>query len=95
MIAAIGSDRFVLGFRLAGIRDTTVADEENVVQRVREQKAAIVILDESLLESASDQDLLFLETSMQPIVVFLSEDVAAQQERLRREMRSTLGVDLL
>jgi V/A-type H+-transporting ATPase subunit F len=93
-IAVIGSEEFVLGFRLAGIRRVFVADEDNYQKVMAEAMA-----DEDIGILAVDaKDLGYLPTnirvrvtdSIQPVVV----PVGGDESDLREKVKRAIGVDL-
>jgi len=93
-IAVIGSEEFVLGFRLAGLKRVFVADENNYQSVIAEamSDAQIGIL------AVAAEDLKYLPyniksrvmDSIQPVVVPIGGDESDLRERVRR----VIGVDL-
>ena len=92
-IAVIGSEEFVLGFRLAGLKRVFVADENNYQSVIAEamSDAQIGIL------AVAAEDLKYLPyniksrvmDSIQPVVVPIGGDESDLRERVRR----VIGVD--
>jgi len=93
-IAVIGSEEFVLGFRLAGLKRVFVADESNYQSMIAEAMSDAQI---GILAVAAD-DLKYLPhniksrvmDSIQPVVVPIGGDESDLRERVKR----VIGVDL-
>jgi len=93
-IAVVGSEEFVLGFRLAGIRDVFVANESNYQSVIGEamSDAEVGIL------AVAAEDLNYLPQnvrsrvmdSIQPVIVPVGGDESDLRERVKR----VIGVDL-
>jgi V/A-type H+/Na+-transporting ATPase subunit F len=93
-MAAFGTDEFVLGFQLAGIRETIVAnDPENQVRELmKSDEIGIVIIDEPTLDRVSSYTRTDIMDSVKPVFIMLSDK--AEDESLRRMIRKSIGVDL-
>jgi V/A-type H+/Na+-transporting ATPase subunit F len=94
-IAALGTDEFVLGFQLAGIRDTVVAGddpEKQIREMMKSEDLGIVIIDEPTLDRVSDYARHDVMDSVKPVFIMLSDK--AEDESLRRMIRKSIGVDL-
>jgi len=93
-IAVIGSEEFVLGFRLAGLRQVFVATPENYEKRMLE---AVAVPEIGIL-AADSKDLALLSPnvrqrvldSIQPVVVPVGRD----ESDLREKVKRAIGVDL-
>ena len=95
-LVVIGSTEFLPGFALAGVHKSVLANDQNVLEKINEHKdAGIIILEEKLTQGMSFVQRETLETSLKPVIITLSKDGTRQQERLRRNIMNTLGVDLL
>ncbi len=93
-IAVIGSEEFVLGFRLAGLRRVFVADKDNyqdtITNAMSDRDIGILAVD--------DKDLAYLPAnvrakvmdSIQPVVV----PVGGDESDLREKVKRAIGVDL-
>ena len=94
-VAVLGGPEFVLGFQLAGIKDTiessedSLNDVENIIQR---DDINIVIIDEKILEKMDEHNRVRIEDSVKPVFIPLSTE--ATQEGLRRLIRKSIGIDL-
>jgi V/A-type H+/Na+-transporting ATPase subunit F len=101
-LAAIGSNEFILGFQLAGIRKTIELDpvnnqkadisSKNIKELVKEEDIGIVIMDENLLDAMSFFDRSDIENSLTPVFIPLSTKAA--QENLRKLIKKSIGVDV-
>ena len=93
-IAVIGSDEFVLGFRLAGIRRVFVANPDNYQEKMLEAMSqpsiGILAVDSKDLDNLSFQVRHKVMDSIQPVVV----PVGGDQSDLREKVKRAIGVDL-
>ena len=93
-IAVIGSDEFVLGFRLAGIRRVFVANPDNYLEKMLEAMSqpsiGILAVDAKDLDNLSFQVRHKVMDSIQPVVV----PVGGDQSDLREKVKRAIGVDL-
>ena len=94
-ISAIGGSEFVLGFQLAGIRDT-MEISGNYFDELKELKskkeAGVVIVDEKIMESLEPYQRAEIEASVEP--VFIPVSAKAEQDSLKRLIKKSIGVDL-
>jgi vacuolar-type H+-ATPase subunit F/Vma7 len=94
-ILAYGTNEFVVGFQLAGIR-TQEADEAGLDSEVlgilTEKKAGIVILDKKTSDMLAAETQEKLLQSINPVFVVLSEQESS--EELRMLIKKSIGVDL-
>jgi len=95
-IACLGSEQFILGFQLTGIRQTIKADENNFLDKVHEIKMkkeiGIVIVDEKLMEKLDSHDRTDIEDSVEPVFITLSTQ--ASSDNIRKLIIKSIGVDL-
>ena len=93
-IAVIGSDEFVLGFRLAGIRRVFVANSDNYQEKMLEAMSqptiGILAVDAKDLDNLSFQTRQKVMDSIQPGVV----PVGGDDGDLREKVKRAIGVDL-
>jgi len=96
-LAVIGSEEFVLGFQLAGIKEVIEADKSNIMNRIKEvismKKIGIAVVDQKLTEGIDRHDRAEMESSVSPVFVELSTKTA--QDNLRYLIKKSIGVDLL
>lgn len=93
-IAVIGSEEFVLGFRLAGLRRVFVATPEDYEKKMMEATS----IPEIGILAADSKDLQLLSPvfrqkvldSIQPVVVPVGKD----ESDLREKVKRAIGVDL-
>ena len=95
-IAVIGSDEFVAGFALAGVKHTIVADEGSVLEAVKQLKTqkeiTITVIEEQLLLKIDKLDRGDIESCISPVFVPLS--ISAAQDNLRYLIKKSIGVDI-
>ena len=93
-IAVIGSEEFVLGFRLAGLRRVFVAGEENyqeqMVAAMSDSNIGILAVDAKDLDYLTANYRTKILDSIQPVVV----PVGGNESDLREKVRRAIGVDL-
>jgi V/A-type H+-transporting ATPase subunit F len=93
-IAVIGSEEFVLGFRLAGIRRVFVAGAENYEKKIQEamssESVGILAVDSKDLQLLPPQIKQKVLDSIQPVVVPVGKDDSDLREKVKR----AIGVDL-
>jgi V/A-type H+-transporting ATPase subunit F len=93
-IAVIGSEEFVLGFRLAGLRRVFVATPENyekkILEAVASESVGILAVDSKDLQLLSPQLRQKVLDMIQPVVVPVGKDEGDLRERVKR----AIGVDL-
>jgi V/A-type H+-transporting ATPase subunit F len=93
-IAVIGSEEFVLGFRLAGLRRVFVATPENYEKRMLEaiatEAVGILAVDSKDLQLLSPQLKQKVLDMIHPVVGPVGKDEGDLRERVKR----AIGVDL-
>lgn len=93
-IAVIGSDEFVLGFRLAGLRRVFVAGKEDyqakITEAIEDPKIGILAVDAKDLDYLSANVRAKVMDSIQPVVV----PVGGDESDLREKVKRAIGVDL-
>jgi len=93
--AVLGSNEFIVGFQLAGIKDTMEATEMpiNDIKRFKEKKEhGVVVIEEKILEGLDKHQRLEVEDSVDP--VFIPVSTEAEQESLKRLIKKSIGIDL-
>lgn len=93
-IAVIGSDEFILGFRLAGVEKTYNPSNygEKIQELIDRQDLGIVVADENDLENLSERVKREVIQSVDPVVVTLSE--TPDSSRLNERIRKVIGADI-
>ena len=93
-IAVIGSDEFVLGFRLARLRRVFVATPENyqevMLKAMEEPDIGVLAADGKDLDLLTPQVKARVMDSIQPVVV----PVGRGETDLREKVKRAIGVDL-
>ena len=94
-IAVAGGSEFIVGFQLAGIRDTIeiTGDYFNQLKSMRNKKEiGIVVVDEKIMESLEQYQRLEIEASIEPVFIPVSAKV--EQDSLKKLIKKSIGVDL-
>ena len=94
-VAVLGGPEFVVGFRLAGIRDTFEISKDPMddIKKIKgDDEIDIVIIDDKILSQFDEHNRLSIEDSLKPVFIPLSTE--AKQEGLRRLIRKSIGIDL-
>ena len=97
-IAVIGNSEFILGFRLAGIRKTYAAENdekrnEYITSVLLDNEVGILVLNSSDMEKVPRRLRATLENSVKPTVIAIGgeeEGGLSMRERIKR----SVGVDL-
>jgi Archaeal/vacuolar-type H+-ATPase subunit F len=96
-IAVIGNSEFILGFRLAGIRKTYAAEnDEKLIQFITgaldDAEVGILVLNSKDMERVPRRLQVTLENSVKPTVIAIGgeEGGASMREKIKR----SVGVDL-
>ena len=94
-IVVVGSPEFIIGFRLAGVKDTIMASPDNIESRLQElfddESTGIVVLRFEDLSSIHPRVRERYWHSTKPVLVAIGSD---PQNDLREKIRRTIGVDL-
>lgn len=93
-IAAVGSEAFVLGFRLAGVNDVFAARPENIESIIRSTINAdsfgILIVHEEEVKQVSEAMKETMLRSIRPVII----KIGGEEEELRNKVKAAIGVDL-
>jgi len=94
-IAVAGPSEFIVGFQLAGIRDT-VELNENFFDGLKNLKSrkdlGVIVVDEKIMESLEPYQRMHIEASVEPVFIPVSTKV--EQDSLKRLIKKSIGVDL-
>ena len=93
--AVLGSNEFVVGFQLAGIKNTIEISKNPMddIDKLKNRKeVGVVVIDEKILESLDKHQRLKVEDSVDPVFIPISTKI--EQESMRRLIRRSIGVDL-
>jgi V/A-type H+-transporting ATPase subunit F len=96
-IAVVGSGEFVLGFRLAGIRKTYAAEDEErlkaaINRAMGDPEVGILVLNTADFERIPVRLRTTLENSIRPTVVAIGAEEGGIS--LREKIKRSVGVDL-
>ena len=94
-IAVVGGSEFIIGFQLAGIRDTIETDNAhfNELKNFKDRKdLGIVVVDEKIMENLESYQRMEIEASVEPVFIPVSTKV--EQDSLKRLIKKSIGVDL-
>ena len=94
-IAVAGQSEFIVGFQLAGIRDTVELkhDAFSEMKSLKNRKEfGIIIVDENIMDNLDSHQRIDIESSVDP--VFIPVSTKAEQDSLRRLIKKSVGVDL-
>jgi len=93
-IAVVGSEEFVLGFRLAGLRRVFIADKNNyqsiLTKAMADANIGVLAVDAKDLNYLPQNIRTKVLDSIQPVVV----PVGGDESDLREKVRRAIGVDL-
>jgi len=92
-IAVVGNRNFVLGFKLAGIRDTFIEDkiDERVNSLLMEKKVSVIVLQDTEYEKLSQDLKRKFSESIEPVVVPVGK---LGEEDVREKIKRAIGIDL-
>jgi len=91
----LGSNEFIVGFQLAGIKDTKEVSDNpmNDINNLKENKEiGIVVIDENIMENLEKHDRIDVEDSVDPVFIPVSTKI--EQDSLKRLIKKSIGVDL-
>lgn len=96
-IAVIGNSEFILGFRLAGIRKTYAATDderlnEHITSVLQDPEVGILVLNSTDMERLPRRLLSTLENSVRPTVIAIGGSEGDMS--LREKIKRSVGVDL-
>ena len=94
-IAAAGGNEFIVGFQLAGIRDTIEIGNNpfNELKNLKNRRdIGVIVVDEKIMESLESYQRVEIEASVEPVFIPVSTKV--EQDSLKRLIKKSIGVDL-
>ncbi len=95
-MAIIGSDDFVTGFQLAGLKHSFVVTDKEIDEKVNRlignQDFGVLVMEEKDFQALSFNTKKRLEKAVTPVIVTLSE--TGQEVSLREMIKQNVGVDL-
>jgi V/A-type H+-transporting ATPase subunit F len=94
-IVVVGTPEFVIGFRLAGVKDTIAVSTDDIERTVlglfEKESTGIVVLNYSDIQNIHPKVRERLWQSTKPVMVAIGSD---PQNDLREKIRRTIVVDL-
>ncbi|MBL7055425.1 V-type ATP synthase subunit F [Candidatus Woesearchaeota archaeon] len=94
-VAVLGSNEFVVGFQLAGIKNIVEATDDhfNDIKEIKNKEGVgIVVLEQKIMDSLDEVQRQEVEDSVEP--VFIPVSIELEQESLKRLIKKSIGVDL-
>lgn len=95
-IAVVGNSDFVIGFRLAGIRKTYEASQNELEAKIHsllnDKNVGILIVHNDDMKKLSPHMQKILEDSVEPTVIAIGG--AGKSTSLREKIKTAVGVDL-
>jgi V/A-type H+-transporting ATPase subunit F len=96
-IAVIGNSEFILGFRLAGIRKTFAAENDEklsecITNVLQDAQVGILVLNSSDMERIPRRLRSTLENSVKPTVIAIGGEEGGLS--MREKIKRSVGVDL-
>ena len=94
-IAVVGSNEFVVGFQLAGIKDVieVTGNYFNELKNLKNTKEiGIVVVDEKIIENLELHQRMEIEASVDPVFIPVSTKI--EQDNLKGLIKKSIGVDL-
>lgn len=90
----IGSDEFVLGFRLAGAKKCFVGRKEQadelLLNALQDPSAGVILVEEAFFEQLSQKSRETIRERISPVVL----EIGLGESDLRDKVRRAVGVDL-
>ncbi len=94
-MSVLGSNEFVVGFQLAGIKDTVEVSNSpiNDIEKLKNRKEiGIIVIEEKILDNLDKHQRLKIEDSVDPVFIPVSTKI--EQGSLKRLIKKSVGVDL-
>ncbi len=100
-IAVVGERALVLGYRLLGCtecyEETGEDGAKRIISLLKRDDIGIIIASDTIRDSMSQQDLEKVESTIQPLVVFVPSTAGVKKpegEVLREYVKRVLGIDI-
>lgn len=97
-IAVLGEREIALGFRLLGVTNAFIADNERTSEKFNELfrsgSFTFIMVSESLKKFMDRRTLDLIETSTVPLVVFIPLPGGGDEESIEKFAKRVLGVDI-
>ncbi len=96
-IVVLGKPDFIIGFELAGIKDTIVADNNDMKTKLSEalknRDIGILVMHKADVEALPQRLQDNFDSSVRPVTVMVSEETTSD-DRLRKQIKKAIGVDV-
>ena len=96
-IVVLGKKNFVIGFELAGIKDTIIVDDTTIKQKTLEalqnKEIGILVMHKTDVDNLGEREQEKFEKSIRPTTVVVTEDETSD-ERFRKQIQEAIGVDV-
>jgi len=100
-LAIVGDRELVIGYRLIGIDDTFIVDDETAVKKIEELYSSgefgLVIASDSVKAKLSRKFLKEIEGSIEPLILFMppqKETVEEDEESIAALAKRVLGINI-
>ncbi|MCK5038862.1 MAG: V-type ATP synthase subunit F [Thermoplasmata archaeon] len=94
-LAVLGSETFVLGFQLVGIRKVHIIGDEDIELKLsdimQDEEVGIVVIHNSSLQKLSEEARRKFLDSVSPVVVAVGTE---EENDLREKVKRVIGIDL-
>lgn len=95
-IAVIGNPNFVLGFRLAGIRETYIEEDRGRLEQkldvlLHRGSASILVVQDTDFKMLSPGMRRKLNKSVEPVIINVGK---LDEENIREKIKKAIGIDL-
>lgn len=95
-IVIVGEEKFVMGFRIAGLNKTFSLNEEHPDSTIKELTSnpdvGLIIIDQDSVDKLKPETRGTVTNSVEPVFLVISEDDS--QDELRSMIKKSIGVDL-
>ena len=93
-VGVIGSEEFVLGFRLAGVKrcfeGRAEQAEDMLARAMKDESTGVIVVEETFFERLSQRSREELRERISPVVL----EIGLGESELRAKVRRAVGVDL-
>jgi V/A-type H+-transporting ATPase subunit F len=93
-LAIVGTDEFVLGFRLVGVRKVIGCPDDKLEEKITEvladEEVGILVLHDNSLNKLPPSMRTKLREGSKPVLITIGEE----EEDLREKVRRAIGIDL-
>jgi len=92
-ISVIGDQNFIIGFKLAGIRNVYIEKniEERLISLLHEKKTSIIVIHDTDYKTLSPSVKRRVNESMEPVVISVGK---LDEENIREKIKKAIGIDL-